>query len=537
MNFNTDRKYWGWGVNAAAFPAPMLQLARAYLTARFGAEPPPARPVPALADLQMAPSTLAVPPAFRDFMTDARYDRAVHTYGKSFRDVVRALAGDFLAAPDLVAYPRDEDQIVAVLAWAQGENVAVIPFGGGSTVVAGVEADHHTRSRYAGVLSLDLCRLDQVLAVDRESRCVRVQAGTYGPALEAQLKPHGYTLRHFPQSFEFSTVGGWIATRAGGHYATLYTHIDDFVESVRMVTPRGVIETRRLPGNGAGPQEERLVLGSEGAFGVITEAWLRVQELPRFRAGCTVHFESFMVGAAACRTLAQSGLFPANARLIERDEAMFMGAGDGTHHILVLGFESAGYPQADKLEAALAICAAHGGKAKKSRISDSQDETPAAADASADQWKQSFLRAPYLRDELARMGFISETFETCTTWANFPALDAALRAAATSAMQQHCGAGAITCRFTHLYPDGPAPYYTIIAPSQAGRQLTQWDAIKQAVSQALVDHGATITHHHAVGKDHRPYFLQQNSPLTLAMLRAAKQAVDPHGIMNPGTLL
>jgi alkyldihydroxyacetonephosphate synthase len=278
-----------------------------------------------------------------------------------------------------------------------------------------------------------------------------------------------------------------------------------------------------------------LLLGSEGVLGVITEAWLRLQDIPRHRAGCTVKFADFMAGAAACRELAQGGLFPANARLIEREEAMFMGAGDGQNHMLVLGFESARYSQIDRLQAALAVCAAYGGVAGKSNVRDDSDA--ASADASAEQWKQSFLRAPYLRDELARMDMVSETFETCTTWENFPVLDAAVRAAAHAAMQRECGAGLITCRFTHLYPDGPAPYYTVIAPGTAGRQLAQWDAIKAAVSGALVAHNATITHHHAVGRDHRPYYLQQNAPLSLAMLRAAKAAVDPQGIMNPGVLL
>jgi alkyldihydroxyacetonephosphate synthase len=487
----------------------------------------------------MPAPAIAVPAQFADIATDERYHRAVHTYGKAFRDIVRALDGDFECAPDLVAYPRDEDDITRLLRWANDANVAVIPVGGGSSVVGGIEADRETRTHFAGVLSLDLCGLDQVLEIDRVSRCARVQGGTYGPALEAQLKPHGCTLRHFPQSFEFSTVGGWIATRAGGHYATLYTHIDDFVESVRMVTPAGVLETRRLPGNGAGPQEDRLVLGSEGAFGVITEAWLRVQDTPRFRAGGSVSFATFEQGAAACRALAQSGLFPANARLIERDEAVFMGAGDGTCHVLVLGFESASMPQDDKLRAALALCEANGGVSRKPTVvaNDGRNGGGVVSDASADQWKQSFLRAPYLRDEIVRMGFICETFETCTTWANFPALDAAVRAAAQSALQEHCGAGLVTCRFTHLYPDGPAPYYTIIAPSRPGRQLAQWDAIKEAVSRALIGQGGTITHHHAVGKVHRPFYLMQNAPLSLAMLKAAKRAVDPKGIMNPGTLL
>jgi alkyldihydroxyacetonephosphate synthase len=537
--FDTDRKFWGWGVSSCPFPQPALQSVRASLAARFGMAPPASRPVPELAALRMPEPSIAVPAPFAEVVTAARYHRAAHTYGKAFRDIVRALDGDFAGAPDLVAYPRDEDDITRLLRWAGEAGVAVIPFGGGSSVVGGVEADRATRERFAAVLSLDLCRLDRVLEVDRASRCARVQAGTYGPALEAQLKPHGCTLRHFPQSFEFSTVGGWIATRAGGHYATLYTHIDDFVESVRMVTPAGVLQTRRLPGNGAGPQEDRLVLGSEGAFGVITEAWLRVQDTPRFRAGCTVAFAGFDEGAEACRVLAQSGLFPANARLIERDEALFMGAGDGTAHMLVLGFESAAMPQQASLRAALAICEANGGRCNDPVVREGGGrlDDAAVSDAAADQWKQAFLRAPYMRDEIVRMGFICETFETCTTWANFGALDAAVRAAAQRALRQQCGDGFVTCRFTHLYPDGPAPYYTIVAPSAPGRQLAQWDAIKHAVSLALIEHGGTITHHHAVGKDHRPYYLMQNAPLSVAMLKAAKRAVDPQGIMNPGTLL
>lgn len=533
--FNTDRKYWGWGVESVAFPEHMKMLAQAFLQAKFGVEPEAQRPVPSLDSLDMPPSAGVIPAELSQLFSNAPYDRAVHTYGKSFRDVVRALDGDFSVAPDWVAYPRNESDIVAILEWANKNNVAIIPFGGGSSVVGGVEVDKKTRAHYAAVVSLDMCHLDQVLEIDKASRCARVQGGVYGPALEKQLKAHGYSLRHFPQSFEFSTVGGWIATRAGGHFATNYTHIDDFVESVRMVTPQGVLQTRRLPGNGAGPQEERLVLGSEGVFGIITEAWLRLQDIPRFRAACTVHFEQFEQGVQACRALAQSSLFPANARFIEKDEALFMGAGDGVHHILVLGFESALFSQEEKLNQALALCTAAGGKPKKPRISEHSAEN--AADESADQWKQSFLLAPYLRDEVVRMGFISETFETCTTWENFPRYDAAIRQAAADAVAKTSGQALVTCRFTHLYPDGPAPYYTIIAPSSFGKQLIQWDEIKQAVSDAIIANGGTITHHHAVGKDHKAHFLQQNSPLSLAMLRAAKRELDPKGILNPGTLL
>ena len=535
MAFDTDRKYWGWGVSSVTFPPDRLKLMNQFLGARFGKPGAAPVPVPSLDELKMPDPVLGIPVEFAHIVSDGRFDRATHTYGKAFRDIVRALTGDFTAAPDLVAYPKTEDDVVALLAWAQRERVAVIPFGGGSSVAGGIEPPRNGREQFGGVISLDLCELDQVLEIDTESRCARVQGGTYGPALEKQLRPHGYTLRHFPQSFEFSTVGGWIATRAGGHYATLYTHIDDFVESLRVVTPSGILQTRRLPGNGAGPQEERVLIGSEGILGIITEAWLRLQDIPLCRAGCSILFESFIDGVAACRELAQSGLFPGNARLIECEETLFMGAGDGRHHLLVLGFESPSFPQEDKLHAATEICARHNGRAKE--VSVRNRDVDHSSETTADQWKQAFMRAPYMRDEVVRMGYVIETFETCTTWANFPALDKAVRHAARHAMRRQCGDGMITCRFTHLYPDGPAPYYTVIAPGKPGLQLQQWDAIKEAVSLALVEVGATITHHHSVGKDHRPYYLSQNDPLSLTMLKAARHAVDPTGIMNPGTLL
>ena len=247
-----------------------------------------------------------VPPASLEpvFSTDP-YDRAAHTYGRSFRDLVRAFRRDYAHAPDLVAFPRGEDELVSVLDWCGDAGVAAIPFGGGSSVVGGVEPD--VGDGYRGVISVDLRHLQGVLEVDRTSRAARIAAGTLGPALEAQLKPHGLTLRHFPQSFEWSTLGGWIATRSGGHFATLHTHIDEFVEAVRVVTPRGVLQTRRLPASGAGPSPERLFCGSEGTLGVITEAWMRVQPRPRFRAGASVLFADFADAVQASRELAQSG--------------------------------------------------------------------------------------------------------------------------------------------------------------------------------------------------------------------------------------
>ena len=533
--FNRDRKFWGWGTTTHQTPSQVVDVARYFLASKLGVEPGEPRKVPALEDLHMPEPRCAIPSEFASIMTQDRYDRAAHTYGKAFRDVVRALDGDFSPAPDLVAYPQNEEDIVEILVWAAQENVAVIPYGGGSSVCGGIEYRSAPNTHHA-VLSLDLCHLRRVLEIDKDSRTARIQAGVYGPDLESQLKPHALTLRHFPQSFEFSTLGGWIATRAGGHFATNYTHIDDFVQSVRMVTPQGVLQTRRLPGNGAGPQEEGLILGSEGIFGIITEAWMRLQDRPTYRAGCTVHFRTFKDGVQACKALSQSGLFPANARLIEADEAFFMGAGDGQHHLLLLAFESATHSQKQALQHAMKLCEHAGGTCLTPRIRE-ETQTNTHDPSDADDWKHAFTQAPYLRDEIARAGYIIETFETCTTWQNFPALDAAIRAAAKQSAEARCGNHMITCRFTHLYPDGPAPYYTVIAKGQAEQQLQDWDAIKTAVSNAIIEHGATITHHHAVGKDHAPWYAQQNDPLSLAMLRAAKSTVDPQGILNPNTLL
>ena len=256
----------------------------------------------------------------------------------AFRDVWRGFHGHYPNPPDYVAFPTTETDIIQLMQFATENEVSLVPVGGGSSVVGGIEPT--TNSRYQGVISVNMKHFDQILEVDKASRSAHIQAGIYGPALEAGLKPHGYTLRHYPQSFEFSTLGGWIATRAGGHFATLYTHIDEFVQSVTMVTPSGKLASRRLPGSGAGPSEERFYTGSEGILGIITSAWMRLQDIPKYKKTITVGFPTFEAGAEAARALAQSGLNPANARLIDRMEALTNGLGDGQSDVLIVGFES-----------------------------------------------------------------------------------------------------------------------------------------------------------------------------------------------------
>jgi len=531
------RKFWGWGLEGAGPTPEQCEGIRRGLAERFGDRELALAPEPRLEDLRLRAPRVAPPPALAAICSDSPFDRASHAYGKSFRDVVRGARGEFSHPPDLVAFPHDEADVAALLAWCTDARIAAIPYGGGSSVCGGVEP--HVGDAYPGAVSIDLARLGAVLEIDRTSRAARIQAGIYGPALEDALRPHGLTLRHFPQSFEFSTLGGWIATRSGGHYATLHTHIDDFVESLRVVTPSGTLETRRLPASGAGPSPDRLWIGSEGILGVIVEAWLRLQDRPRFRASTAVRFAGeagFARGAEAVRRLAQAGLFPSNCRLLDAQEAATSGAGAGDAAILVLGFESADHALDAWMARALECCRDAGGEVPAG-AGGTRTDAEAAHEGAAGAWRRAFLQAPYLRDVLVRAAVISETFETAVTWDRFERFHAGVMQAARDAAARVCGAGTVACRFTHVYPDGPAPYYTVLARGRRGAELEQWDAIKSAASEAILRFGGTITHHHAVGRDHRRGYDRERPELFARALRAAKAALDPAGVLNPGVLV
>ncbi len=530
------RSFWGWGAEGAGPSDTQAEAMVATFAARLGVAPQSLRPAPRLEDVALPKPRIAPPAALAASCATDAFARASHTYGKSYRDIVRGAAGDFSPAPDFVALPRDEAEVVACLDWCSDARVAAIPYGGGSSVVGGVEA--RVGDGYAGAACIDLSRLDRVLEIDRASRAARIQAGIFGPALEDALRPQGLTLRHFPQSFEFSTLGGWIATRSGGHYATLHTHIDDFVESLRVVTPLGVSESRRLPGSGAGPSPDRLFLGSEGALGIITEAWMRLQDRPRFRASSSVRFEgadAFLRGARAVRALAQSGLHPANCRLLDPAAARNSGAAAGDAAVLVLGFESADHPLDAWMARAVELCRDAGGLVPADAVR-TRSDAGAAREGAAGAWRSAFLELPYTLNVFARAAIVGETFETAITWDRFEAFHASVSARVQEALERVCGAGTLACRFTHVYPDGPAPYYTFAGPGRRGSELAQWDAVKAAAAEAVLDGGGTITHHHAVGRVHRPWYDRQRPEPFAAALRAAKQALDPAGVMNPGVL-
>jgi alkyldihydroxyacetonephosphate synthase len=534
-------KHWGWGYEDQAPTATQLREAAAAIRERFGFGGEVEKPVP-LSEVELRKSRLKRPSGFGDLYKEDTYHRVCHALGKAYRDVVRGFRGEFENPPDLVAFPRSESEIEAVLSWAEAEGAAVIPFGGGTSVVGGVEPRLGERP----VVSLDLRRLDRVIEVDPGSLAARIEAGATGPRLEEQLREHGLTLRHFPQSFEYSTLGGWIATRAGGHFATVLTHVEDLVESVRAITPRGSWESRRLPASGAGPSPDRLLAGSEGVLGVISEAWMRVRPRPELKASAPVEFDDFLAGAAAVRAVAQSGLNPANCRLLDPGEAELTGAGDGSAALLILGFESASVPVEERLAQALDLAREHGGRPGERRVSDGEqaDGEPTGGADAVEAWRGAFLLAPYLRDTFVACGVLSETFETAITWDRFEELHTTVLETARRVVSEVSGAPAegrgaprISCRFTHVYPDGPAPYFTVLAPAIRGGEVAQWDEIKAAVSEVLVEGGATITHHHAVGRDHRPWYDRQRPAPFAAALRAAKAELDPGGILNPGVLV
>jgi alkyldihydroxyacetonephosphate synthase len=545
-------KHWGWGYEDQSPTAAQMAEAAAGIRARFGFGGEAKAAVP-LAEVEVRAPRLKAPEAFGDLFTADKYERVSRAMGKAYRDVVRGFYGRFENPPDLVARPRDRSEVETVLSWAEAEGAAVIPFGGGTSVVGGVEPRLGDRP----VVTLDLRRIDRVIEVDPTSLAARIEAGATGPRLEEQLRGHGLTMRCYPQSFEYATLGGWIATRAGGHFATKETHVDDLVESVRAVTPRGTWESRRLPGSGAGPSPDRMLLGSEGILGVITDAWVRVRPRPEWKAAATVRFERFGDACASVREIVQAGLDPANCRLLEGAEAEMTGAGDGKSHLLLLAFESAHHPVEPQLAIALAAAKDHGGTADEPRITGPEELTGRKVDTeasfrptntdeggAAESWRGAFFLAPYLRDTFVACGVLSETFETAITWDRLEefhetVMETTRRAVAevTGASGEGRGAPLVTCRFTHAYPDGVAPYFTVLAPAIRGGEVEQWDEIKAAVSEALIEGGGTITHHHAVGRDHRPWYDRQRPAPFAAALRAAKAELDPAAILNPGVLL
>lgn len=525
-------KYWGWGFEHDGLDAGQTKELLATFADGFAITPSDDGAFPALDEIELAPPRLSPPASLAKICTDDKYDRVLHAFGQSQPDSIRIYMRDFAHAPDIIAYPENEADIAALYDWCGDAGAALIPYGAGSSVVGGVTSD--VGDGYNATVTVDMSRMNRVLEVDDVSRAARIQGGARGPELEAQLKPHGLTLRHFPQSFEHSTFGGWVATRSGGHFATLYTHIDDLVENVSMVTPAGNIVSRRLPGSGAGPSPDRFAIGSEGALGIITEGWVRLQGRPNFKATAGYRFTDFFDAARAVRAVSQAGLYPANVRIVDGVELKVNGAGDGSFTLMVVSFESADHPVDAWMVRAEQCCLDHGGTVDVAW----QDNPDANLQGAVGDWRTAFIRMPYNREQLTPRGIISDTFETATTWDRFEAFYHAIRDTTAAAIRDVTGQeGAVSCRFSHAYPDGPAPYFAFHGQGRKDAMLEQWQAIKTAASDALIREGGTITHHHSVGRDHQKWYEQQRPALFGAVLGEAKKRLDPKGILNPGVIV
>ena len=537
-------RWWGWGEDGHVVAMP--EAATALLRKEIGADPsaPPRRHV-ALEEVRLPAPRL--PAAARERLSaavgaervrDDRGARVAHAAGRSYPDLVRLRVGDGSSAPDAVVTPESVDQVRAVLAACAERGVAVVPFGGGTSVVGGVEP---VSDGFAGAVSIDLGSLDRVVSIDRTSLTATFEAGLNGPRIEGALGAEGLTLGHFPQSFEYSTVGGWVATRSAGVASTGYGRIDELVEGLRLVAPAGEVDARALPASAAGPDLRELLVGSEGVLGVICQATLRVRRAPGERRYEGWWFGSFAEGREAFRVMEQADASPDVARLSDEDETRFSlvlaspgGAverlgraylrarGRESGCLAIVGFEGTAEDVERRRVRTGSLLRAGGGIALGRRP--------------GELWVRSRYKGPYLRDELLDRAILVDTLETAGSWTNLDSLYRATADALRSALSERGTRPFVMCHVSHLYRSGASLYFTFMARQQDDA-LAQWRAAKAAASEAIVAAGGTITHHHAVGRDHARWMRAEVGEMGLELIRAAKERLDPAGIMNPGKLL
>ena len=537
-----DMKWWGWGDPAHRGHLP--ESSARLLAAGLGLDGHRHAPV-ALEEVRLPAARL--PRELRDRLAaaagagglrDDREARVLHAAGKSYPDLVRQRQGDCEQAPDAVVYPGSHDEVRAVLELCAGERVAVVPFGGGTSVVGGVQP---VRDGLSAVVCLDLRRLDRLVSVDRASLTAVMEPGVRGPEAERRLSAHGLTLGHFPQSFEYASVGGFVATRSAGQASTGYGRIDELVLGLRCATPTGDVELPPLPASAAGPQVRELFVGSEGTLGVITEVALRVRPAPEQRRYDGWFFRSFAEGAEALRALEQAQAAPDIARVSDEAETALSMAGAGRSrktraaqlYLRVRGYSggSLGIAGWEGERDEVARRRARGAQLLRRAGGAYLGAAPGRA------WEANRFSTPYLRDELLEHGVMVETLETAAQWSDLMGLYAAVADALRRSLSDRGTPPIVGCHVSHLYPSGASLYFTFLARQQRGEEIDQWRAAKRAAGQAIAAAGGTITHHHAVGTDHVPWMEDEIGPEGLRALAAVKRELDPEGVMNPGKLL
>jgi len=461
-----------------------------------------------------------------DYLRTGDRDRLLHAGGKSTLDLLRRrqIRQD---APDAVMLPGSEDDISAILDYCTQHRIAVVPFGGGTSVVGGLDP---IRDGFDAVVTLDLRRFDELHWLDETSSEAELGAGVTGPEAERLLGERGFSLGHFPQSFRFASIGGFAATRSSGQNSAGYGRFNDMVRGMRVVSPAGVLDLGRAPASAAGPDLRELFAGSEGVFGIITRVRVRVHPVPEAVRYEAWSFPDFTTGADALRAVIQTGTGPTVLRLSDEVETGInlattsnIGEQSITGGCLAITMFEGSHAHAEsRHEETSAVLAAHGGT--------SLGEGPAKA------WEHGRFNAPYLRDALLSAGALCETLETATSWSNLAVLKVAVTEALRTALTESGTAALVMCHISHVYPTGASLYFTVVA-GQRGDVAEQWHAAKAAAAHAIVTRGGTITHHHAVGTDHRPWMADEIGDLGVRVLRAVKQTLDPAGILNPGKLI
>jgi alkyldihydroxyacetonephosphate synthase len=534
-----DSKWWGWGdpaiepeIAAGALAVLREEIGELEPSPRPGSpeevELPPARPLPATV-------TAAVG---EEWVFDGAEDRLRHAAGRGYADLARLRSGRLEAAPDAVVLPAGAAQAQALLEACSEAGVAVVPFGGGTSVVGGVEP---LRGAHQGLISLDLGRLTEV-STDRASLTARLGAGLRGPEAEAALGREGLTLGHFPQSFEYGTIGGFAATRSAGQASSGYGRFDALVTAVRLLAPVGEMHTLQTPHSAAGPALREVIVGSEGTIGVIPEVSVRVRPAPPMHRYEAWMAESFEAGSEIVRAMAQSGALPDVIRVSDEEETRVSLALSGPSGAARPLFE--GYLRLRRRKGGSLIVVGVEGEqesvARRRALAVRKLRAGGAAylgQGAGRSWERGRYHGPYLRDTLIDRGCMVETLETSHTWSRLSELHRSVGAAIRASLAAQGTPGLVFCHLSHAYPDGASLYFTFISRSLAGRQIEQWAEVKRAACEAIVAAGATITHHHAVGRDHVPYMQAEVGQLGLEALRAVKERLDPEGIMNPGKLL
>ena len=543
MSLDRQKLRWnGWGWNDAPdFLGDKADAVWAWIARTMGVDALPDTPAKPLSEIPLPPSRLDEACLARlkavlaaDCVMTDDYERAYHARGRSYHDLLYLRAGKLETAPDAVVYPMTEDETLNLVQFAVRENIALTAFGGGSSVVGGVTP--LLREGQKGVITVDMTLMDQILEIDETALVARVQAGIYGPQLEEALQAKGFTLGHYPQSWEFSTLGGWIAPRSAGHQSNKYGKAEHWLVSARVATPQGLWETEGFPGSAAGPQSRDIIAGSEGILGIITDAVIKIHRVPEVKDYRAYLFSSFGDGINATREMMQSGVATAMIRLSDLSETFFYSALDtggagadspAVFCVMLVGIEGDRAEVDHTLERSRAIIKNHGGM--------HMGEAPGVT------WYEKRFLTPYLRDPMMDRGLGVDTLETATRWSNIVPLHDKVTKSIADALSANAGlpgaSGIVMAHISHCYRDGASLYFTFAFPRQLDREVEQWLAVKKAASDVITANGGTISHHHGVGTDHVPWVPAEKGPITMDVLKAVKQRLDPTNILNPGKLL